>query len=87
MLKFQLHYGVLILYLLVLILLMLFLQEVVNDVRYGIQLLLLLLDLLDSSGTEGSDFLLSEELFFCQEFFGLQVGRDATIELFLRLVY
>jgi hypothetical protein len=59
-LKFQLHNGLLILYLLVLVLLMLLLQEIVDDVGYGVQPLLLLLDLLDASRTEGGDVLLSE---------------------------
>ena len=60
-LKFQLHNGLLILYLLILVILVLFLQEVVYDVGYDVQPLLLL-GLLDPFCIEGGNLLLSGQL-------------------------
>ena len=86
-LQLKFHHGVLVLYLLVLVLPVLLLHEVADDVRYCVQPLLLFLNLLHTPRAEGGDVLLSEERFFCQELFRLQVGRDATVQLFLRLIY
>ena len=87
-LQLQLHHGVLVLYLLVLVLPVLLLEEVADYVGYGVQPLLLLLDLLDASCAKGREVLLSsEERFLCKQFFRLQVGRDAAVKLFLRLIY